>query len=70
MNKKFCFDATKEVLLDKIQVIEYALNESNTHNATILEFDFTSVASQISFRHIFASEEYQATNPNSFNYSD
>jgi len=35
--------------------LEYALNESNTYNATILEFDFTSVANQISFRYIFAS---------------
>ena len=39
--------------------LEAILNEPNTLNATILEFDFTSVASQISFRYIFASEEYQ-----------
>jgi gliding motility-associated-like protein len=50
--------------------LENALNESNTFNATILEFDFTSVASQISFRYIFASEEYQENNPNSCNFSD
>ncbi|MBC3847262.1 T9SS type B sorting domain-containing protein [Winogradskyella echinorum] len=50
--------------------LEFALNESNTINATILEFDFTSVASQISFRYLFASEEYQENNPNSCNFSD
>jgi len=50
--------------------LENALNESGTINATILEFDFTSVASQISFRYIFASEEYQEGNSNSCQYSD
>ncbi|WP_370001288.1 choice-of-anchor L domain-containing protein [Winogradskyella sp.] len=50
--------------------LEMALNESNTLNATILEFDFTSVATQVSFRYIFASEEYQENNPNSCQYSD
>lgn len=50
--------------------LENALNETNTFNATILEFDFTSVASQISFRYLFASEEYQENNPNSCNFSD
>lgn len=50
--------------------LENALSESNTINATILEFDFTSVASQISFRYIFASEEYQEGNPNTCQYSD
>lgn len=50
--------------------LEYVLNESNTYNATILEFDFTSVANQISFRYIFASEEYQEGNPNTCQYSD
>lgn len=50
--------------------LENALNESGTINATILEFDFTSVADQISFRYIFASEEYQENNPNSCQYSD
>lgn len=50
--------------------LENALNEQNTLNATILEFDFTSVASQISFRYIFASEEYQENNPNTCQYSD
>lgn len=50
--------------------LEFALNESNTFNATILEFDFTSVASQVSFRYLFASEEYQENNPNSCQFSD
>lgn len=50
--------------------LELALNETNTFNATILEFDFTSVASQVSFRYLFASEEYQENNPNSCNFSD
>ena len=50
--------------------LENALNETGTTNATIIEFDFTSVASQISFRYFFASEEYQENNPNSCNFSD
>ena len=50
--------------------LEVVLQEQNTTNATILEFDFTSVASQISFRYIFASEEYQEGNPNTCQYSD
>ena len=50
--------------------LEFALAETGTINATILEFDFTSVASQISFRYIFASEEYQENNPNSCRFSD
>ncbi len=50
--------------------LETILNESNTINATILEFDFTSAASQVSFRYIFASEEYQENNSNTCQYSD
>ena len=50
--------------------LEVALSESGTINATILEFEFTSVASQISFRYIFASEEYQEGNSNSCQFSD
>lgn len=50
--------------------LEQILNESNTHNATIIEFDFTAVADQISFRYIFASEEYQENNANTCQYSD
>ncbi|GGW66095.1 gliding motility-associated-like protein [Winogradskyella epiphytica] len=50
--------------------LENALNESGTVNATIIEFEFTSAASQVSFRYLFASEEYQENDPNSCNYSD
>lgn len=50
--------------------LETILNETNTINSTILEFDFTSVATEISFRYIFASEEYQEGNPNTCNFSD
>jgi len=50
--------------------LETILNESNTINATIIEFDFRSLATQVSFRYIFASEEYQEGNPNTCKYSD
>ena len=50
--------------------LETILNETNTTNATIIEFDFTSVATEISFRYIFASEEYQEGNPNTCQFSD
>ncbi len=50
--------------------LEIALNETNTLNATIIEFDFTTFSSQISFRYIFASEEYQEGNPNTCQFSD
>lgn len=50
--------------------LEAVLNETNTLNATIIEFDFTAVASQISFRYIFASEEYQEGNSSTCRYSD
>lgn len=50
--------------------LEIVLNESNTTNATILEFQFSSSASEISFRYIFASEEYQEGNPNTCQFSD
>ena len=50
--------------------LEYVLNESNTLNATILEFNFKAVADQISFRYLFASEEYQEGNSNTCQYSD
>ncbi|MBO3116207.1 T9SS type B sorting domain-containing protein [Winogradskyella sp. DF17] len=51
--------------------LERILNESQTINATILEFDFTSAeASQISFRFLFASEEYQEGNNNTCRFSD
>ena len=49
-----------------------ALNESDIDlfNATIIEFEFTSVAPQVSFRYLFASEEYQENNANSCRFSD
>ncbi len=50
--------------------LEFALQETNTTNATILEFDFTSIASEISFRYLFASEEYQDGDPNTCQFSD
>ena len=48
--------------------LEQALGITNTSNATVLEFDFTPVTSQISFDYIFASEEYHDAAP--CNYSD
>lgn len=50
--------------------LENVLNETNTLNATILEFEFTAIADEISFRYIFASEEYQEGNANTCQYSD
>ncbi|WGD33952.1 choice-of-anchor L domain-containing protein [Olleya sp. YS] len=52
------------------QDLETILNESDTFNATIIEFQFTSTATQISFNYIFASEEYQEGNPNTCQFSD
>lgn len=50
--------------------LEQVLNETNTINATSIEFEFTSAANQISFNYIFASEEYQQNNSNTCKYSD
>lgn len=50
--------------------LEYILSETNTTNATIIEFEFSAVASQISFRYLFASEEYQENNSNTCIFSD
>jgi len=50
--------------------LEQALNETNTLNATILEFEFTAIADQISFRYLFASEEYQEGDDSTCQYSD
>ena len=41
--------------------LEQALGITNTFNATILEFDFTPLTSQISFDYIFSSEEYHGS---------
>jgi hypothetical protein len=50
--------------------LETILNEPNTLNATLIEFDFTTIADQVSFRYIFSSEEYQENDPNTCQYSD
>lgn len=50
--------------------LEFYLGLDNTHNATIIEFEFSAVASQISFRYLFASEEYQENNSNTCIFSD
>ena len=50
--------------------LEMILNESNTLNATILEFNFSVNANQISFNYVFASEEYQQNNSSTCQYSD
>lgn len=50
--------------------LETALNENNTTNATVIEFQFTATTTQISFNYIFASEEYQEGNSNTCQYSD
>lgn len=41
--------------------LEQTLGITNTVNATILEFDFVPLSSQISFDYIFASEEYHGS---------
>mgnify|MGYP002639724285 CR=1 FL=1 len=50
--------------------LENTLSESQTINATILEFDFKSVATQVSFKYLFASEEYQEGDNSTCDYSD
>ena len=52
------------------QDLEDALNINNTINATVIEFDFTPLSSSLSFRYIFASEEYRANNSSTCNFSD
>lgn len=51
--------------------LEQALNLGNTFNATVLEFDFQSVANKFSFEYIFSSEQY-LSNPsaNQCGYTD
>ena len=52
------------------QDLEDILGISNTINATIFEFSFVPQASSISFRYIFASEEYRENNSSTCNFSD
>ncbi|OBX24499.1 gliding motility-associated-like protein [Gelidibacter algens] len=48
--------------------LETALGISNTLNATVVEFDFSSLSNQIQFNYILASEEYYGNFP--CEYSD
>ncbi len=50
--------------------LEEVLGISNTINATVLRFTFTPNAQNISFRYIFASEEYRANNRTTCDFSD
>ncbi|MEW5676098.1 choice-of-anchor L domain-containing protein [Flavobacterium enshiense] len=51
--------------------LQNAINENNTINATVVEFDFTAVTNHMSFDYVFSSEQY-LSNPgsNQCNYSD
>ena len=48
--------------------LEMALGIENTLNATVIEFDFSSLSNQIQFNYILASEEYYGNFP--CDYSD
>jgi gliding motility-associated-like protein len=51
--------------------LEQAIGESNTINATVLEFDFLPIANKIIFEYIFSSEQYfDYSNPSQCNFSD
>ncbi len=51
--------------------LEQAIGETNTINATVLEFDFLPIANKIIFEYIFSSEQYfDYNNPNQCNFSD
>ncbi len=51
--------------------LEQAIGESNTINATVLEFDFLPLADKVTFEYIFSSEQYFAyNNPSQCNFSD
>lgn len=50
--------------------LENSLGITGTVNATVMRFTFTPNAQNISFRYIFASEEYQENNANTCIYSD
>ncbi len=51
--------------------LERAINESNTFNATSIEFEIVALTNQLSFDYIFSSEQY-LSNPASYqcDYSD
>lgn len=51
--------------------LQQAIGESNTINATVLEFDFLPLANKVSFEYIFSSEQYLSNpNANQCNFSD
>lgn len=50
--------------------LENVLGINNTLNATVFEFSFVPQASNISFRYIFASEEYRENNSTTCDFSD
>jgi gliding motility-associated-like protein len=51
--------------------LQAAINENNTINATIIEFDFLPFANKVSFEYIFSSEQYLSNpNQNQCNFSD
>ncbi|MEX2350235.1 MAG: choice-of-anchor L domain-containing protein, partial [Flavobacteriaceae bacterium] len=51
--------------------LEQAINENNTINATVLEFDFLPIANKMTFEYIFSSEQYfDYNNQSQCNYSD
>jgi gliding motility-associated-like protein len=51
--------------------LQNAINENNTINATVIEFDFLPFANKLSFEYIFSSEQYLSNpNPNQCNFSD
>tara|TARA_B100000678_G_scaffold48319_2_gene38094 strand:- start:119102 stop:121441 length:2340 start_codon:yes stop_codon:yes gene_type:complete len=52
------------------QDLEQVLGIDDTHNATVIEFDFTPNANSIQFRYIFASEEYREGNITTCRFSD
>ena len=51
--------------------LELAINEPNSINATVLEFDFLPLANKVIFEYLLSSEQYYAySNPNQCNFSD
>lgn len=51
--------------------LDQALGLNNTFNATILEFDFIPIGTQISFDYIFSSEQYLTSpSPNQCTFTD